>query len=161
MSSDSANLATTQAIYECFGKGDIPGHKIIFEITETAAIEGFSQAQHFIRQIRRFGCKFTLDDFGVGYCSFTYLKNLKVDYLKIDGSFVKEIAASGIDESLVRSMRETSSFLGIKTIAEFVENAETLAKLDEIGVDYAQGYFFGRPIPLEEISLHGIKSQAA
>ena len=143
------------------GKGDIPGHKIIFEITETAAIEGFSQAQHFIRQIRRFGCKFTLDDFGVGYCSFTYLKNLKVDYLKIDGSFVKEIAASGIDESLVRSMRETSSFLGIKTIAEFVENAETLAKLKEIGVDYAQGYFFGRPVPLKEVFLDGIKSQAA
>jgi EAL domain-containing protein (putative c-di-GMP-specific phosphodiesterase class I)/GGDEF domain-containing protein len=152
LSGQSVNSETfLEFLLEELAAGDIPGDKIIFEITETAAIDSFSLAQHFIRQIRRFGCKFSLDDFGVGFCSYTYLKNLKVDYLKIDGSFVRDIVSSVIDATLVASMKETCSFLGIKTIAEYVESEEILAKLHEIGVDYAQGYHIGKPIPIARL----------
>ncbi len=152
LSGQSVNSeAFLEFLLEELAVGDIPGEKIIFEITETAAIDSFSLAQQFIRQIRRFGCRFSLDDFGVGFCSYTYLKNLKVDYLKIDGSFVKDIVSSEIDATLVASMKETSSFLGIKTIAEYVENDRILAKLEEIGVDYAQGYHIGKPVPIAEL----------
>jgi EAL domain-containing protein (putative c-di-GMP-specific phosphodiesterase class I)/GGDEF domain-containing protein len=152
LSGQSVNSgAFLEFLLEELAAGDIPGNKIIFEITETAAIDSFSLAQHFIRQIRRFGCKFSLDDFGVGFCSYTYLKNLKVDYLKIDGSFVRDSVSSVIDASLVASMQETCSFLGIKTIAEYVESEEILAKLHGIGVDYAQGFHIGKPIPIAEL----------
>lgn len=134
------------------GAGDIPGHKLIFEITESAAIDNFAHAEQFIRQVRRYGCKFALDDFGIGFSSFSYLKNLKVDYLKVDGSFVKDITRSEVDVALVSSMHETSRFLGIKTVAEAVENQETLDILKNIGVDYAQGYFTGRPMPIERLA---------
>lgn len=134
------------------GQGDIPGHKLIFEITESAAIDSFTHAEQFIRQVRRYGCKFALDDFGIGFSSFSYLKNLKVDYLKIDGSFVKDMSRSEVDVALVSSMHETSRFLGIKTVAEAVEDQETLDILKNIGVDYAQGYFTGRPIPIDQLA---------
>lgn len=134
------------------GRGDIPGHKLIFEITESAAIDSFTHAEQFIRQVRRYGCKFALDDFGIGFSSFSYLKNLKVDYLKIDGSFVKDMSRSEVDMALVSSMHETSRFLGIKTVAEAVENQETLDILKNIGVDYAQGYFTGRPMPIDQLA---------
>lgn len=134
------------------GQGDIPGHKLIFEITESAAIDSFTHAEQFIRQVRRYGCKFALDDFGIGFSSFSYLKNLKVDYLKIDGSFVKDMSRSEVDMALVSSMHETSRFLGIKTVAEAVENQETMDILRNIGVDYAQGYFTGKPVPLDRLA---------
>jgi diguanylate cyclase (GGDEF)-like protein len=134
------------------GRGDIPGHKLIFEITESAAIDSFTHAEQFIRQVRRYGCKFALDDFGIGFSSFSYLKNLKVDYLKIDGSFVKDMSRSEVDVALVSSMHETSRFLGIKTVAEAVEDQETLDILKNIGVDYAQGYFTGRPMPIDQLA---------
>lgn len=134
------------------GQGDIPGHKLIFEITESAAIDSFNHAEQFIRQVRRYGCKFALDDFGIGFSSFSYLKNLKVDYLKIDGSFIKDMSRSEVDVALVSSMHETSRFLGIKTVAEAVENQETLDILKNIGVDYAQGYFTGRPMPIDQLA---------
>jgi len=134
------------------GRGDIPGHKLIFEITESAAIDSFTHAEQFIRQVRRYGCKFALDDFGIGFSSFSYLKNLKVDYLKIDGSFVKDMSRSEVDVALVSSMNETSRFLGIKTVAEAVENQETLDILKNIGVDYAQGYFTGMPMPIDKLA---------
>lgn len=134
------------------GRGDIPGHKLIFEITESAAIDSFTHAEQFIRQVRRYGCKFALDDFGIGFSSFSYLKNLKVDYLKIDGSFVKDMSRSEVDVALVSSMHETSRFLGIKTVAEAVEDQETLDILKNIGVDYAQGYFTGRPMPIDQMA---------
>ncbi|MGA7179467.1 MAG: DUF1631 family protein [Thiobacillaceae bacterium] len=132
-------------------KGDIPGHKLIFEITESAAIDSFAHAEEFVRHLRRFGCRFSLDDFGVGFSSYSYLKKLKVDYLKIDGSFVRDMLRNEVDVALVSSMNETSRFLGIKTIAESVENEETLEKLREIGVDYVQGYHTGKPIYIDEL----------
>lgn len=136
---------------EELGRGDIPGEKLIFEITESAAIDSFAKAEAFIKKFRRYGCRFSLDDFGVGFSSFSYLKNLKVDYLKIDGSFIRDMLRNEVDVALVSSMHETSRFLGIKTIAECVENQETLEQLQTIGVNFAQGYFTGRPLPIDQL----------
>lgn len=132
--------------------GDLPGDKLIFEISEADAVEGHAQTQLFMRQLQRHGCRFTLDDFGVGTSSYTSLKSMKLDYLKLDRALVREIGTSMIDEALVRSILETGSFLGIKTVAGFVENAEALAKLGEMGVDCVQGYLIGEPRALETLA---------
>ncbi len=138
-------------LHRRLAEADWPLEKITFEITETAAIEEFSQAERFIRRIRRHGCRFSLDDFGSGFASYAYLKNLEVDYLKIDGAFVRDLAHSETDYAMVKSMNEVGHSLGIKTIAEYVESEEILAKLREIGVDYAQGYHIGKPRLLMDI----------
>src|SRR5512139_1733291 len=132
-------------------RGDVPGNKLIFEISEAAAAEGHAQAQLFMRQLQRHGCRFTLDDFGAGTSSYTRLKSMKLDYLKIDRALMREVGTSVIDEALVRSILETGAFLGIKTVAGFIEDAETLAKLSEMGVDCVQGYLIGEPQPLERL----------
>jgi diguanylate cyclase (GGDEF)-like protein/PAS domain S-box-containing protein len=116
-----------------------------FEITETAAIANLSAAARFIGSLKDIGCQFALDDFGSGFSSFAYLKHLPVDKLKIDGTFVQNMAQSGVDQAMVKSMNEVAHALGKQTIAEYVENRETLELLREIGVDYAQGNFIGRP----------------
>jgi diguanylate cyclase (GGDEF)-like protein len=134
--------------------------KIIFEITETAAIENYGPIDKFMRQIRRYGCKFSLDDFGSGYSSYAYLKNMRVDYLKIDGAFVKELATNPADYAMVKSMNEVAHSLGMKTIAEFVDSAETVDKLREIGVDFAQGYRIHKPAPLAELFGPSSKGEA-
>ena len=128
----------------------IPARKICFEITETAAIENLSEATKFITTLRSLGCRFALDDFGSGLSSFTYLKSLPVDYLKIDGAFVRGIADDPIDFAVVRTINEIGKVMNKQTIAEFVENQAIREKLQEIGVDYAQGYGIGRPEPIEE-----------
>ncbi|NOQ36489.1 MAG: EAL domain-containing protein [Methylococcaceae bacterium] len=138
-------------IVEMFKKYPIPTHKICFEITETAAIASLSSATEFINFFRRIGCSFSLDDFGSGLSSFAYLKNLPVDFLKIDGLFVKDILDDKIDLAMVRSINEVGHVMGKKTIAEFVENDEILACLKELGVDYAQGYGIRKPVPLDEL----------
>lgn len=119
--------------------------QITFEITETFAVSSISLANKFISQIKRYGCKFSLDDFGSGFSSYAYLKNLEVDYLKIDGMFVKDIATNATDYSMVKSMNEIGHSLGMKTIAEYVENNDILDQLKELGVDYAQGYGIEKP----------------
>lgn len=136
---------------EVLAAGDFPTEKITFEITETAAVTEFAQAEKFIRQIKRYGCKFSLDDFGSGFSSYAYLKHLQVDYLKIDGAFVKDLASSPTDYALVKSMNEIGHSLGMKTIAEYVENDAILNQLRAIGVDYAQGYGIRKPMLLEEL----------
>ncbi|HRK79680.1 MAG TPA: DUF1631 family protein, partial [Thiobacillus sp.] len=133
-------------------RGDIAGDKLIFEISEADAVDGHAQTQLFMRQLQRHGCRFTLDDFGVGTSSYTRLKSMKLDYLKLDRALVREIGTSMIDEALVRSILETGSFLGIRTVAGYVEDAETLAKLGEMGVDCVQGYLIGEPRPLESLA---------
>lgn len=129
----------------------IPPEKICFEITETAAISNLQIATNFIQALTDLGCRFALDDFGSGLSSFAYLRNLPVDYLKIDGVFVKGIAEDPINLAMVKSINEIGHVMGKKTIAEFVEDDAILAKLAEIGVDYAQGYGIGKPAPIDEI----------
>ncbi|MFP5409038.1 MAG: DUF1631 family protein [Gammaproteobacteria bacterium] len=132
-------------------RGDIPGSKLIFEISEADAVGTHAQTQLFMRQLQRYGCRFTLDEFGAGNSSYTSLKSLRLDYLKIDRALIRELGTSMIDEALVRSILETGQFLGIKTVAGFVESEEALAKLAELGVDCVQGYLIGAPKPLENL----------
>ena len=135
-----------------FASGDIPGAKIIFQISEIDAIDGHAQTQLFMRQLQRHGCRFTLDEFGAGSSSFTRMKSMKLDYLKIDRTLVREVTSSMIDEALVRSIVETGSFLGIKTVAGYIEDDETRIKLGEMGVDCMQGYLIGEPVELESLA---------
>jgi len=118
---------------------------LTFEITETAAIANLNAAIRFISALRDIGCRFALDDFGSGFCSFTYLKHLPVDTLKIDGSFIQGLPNAPVDQAMVKSMNEVAHALGKKTIAESVENIETLDLLKELGVDFAQGHYLGKP----------------
>jgi EAL domain-containing protein (putative c-di-GMP-specific phosphodiesterase class I) len=129
----------------------VPADKICFEITETAVVSNLVRAREFIDRLKQLGCSFALDDFGSGFSSFSYLKNLPVDYLKIDGAFVKDIAENPIDLAIVRAINEIGQVLSKKTIAEFVENNCTLETLRTIGVDYAQGYGISRPQPLDRL----------
>jgi diguanylate cyclase (GGDEF)-like protein len=132
---------------------NFPVDKVIFEVTETAAIHHLAAAQDFIAQVKSLGCRVSLDDFGSGYSSFAYLKNLDVDYLKIDGAFVRDLLKDKADQAMVKSMHDVGHALGLKTIAEYVENAEIMDKLHEIGVNYAQGWHIAKPIPLNTLTL--------
>ena len=123
-----------------------------FEITETAAIANLSRAMTFMKRLKAVGCSFALDDFGSGLSSFGYLKTLPVDYLKIDGSFVRDIDQDPIARAMVASINNIGHEMGLSTVAEFVESAAILECLQEIGVDYVQGYHLGRPGPLSELS---------
>ena len=131
--------------------GRVPCNLLCFEVTETAAIANLSAAIRFITVLKELGCHFALDDFGSGVSSFAYLKSLPVDFLKIDGVFVKDILNDPIDLAMVRSINDIGHVMGKRTIAEFVENPRILAQLREIGVDYAQGYGIGRPRPMDEL----------
>jgi EAL domain-containing protein (putative c-di-GMP-specific phosphodiesterase class I) len=129
----------------------LPAEKIKFEITETAAIANLGNANSFIAALKEFGVEFALDDFGSGLSSFGYLKNLQVDYLKIDGMFVKDMLVDPIDSAMVKSINDIGHVMGMATIAEFVENDDILRALAELQVDYVQGYGVGRPMPIDEI----------
>ncbi len=132
-----------------FEQTGIPARKTCFEITETAAITNIAAAEFFMRKLKACGCQFSLDDFGSGVSSFGYLRHLPVDYLKIDGIFVRDILDDAIDFSIVKSINEIGHVLGKKTVAEFVENAAILEKLRPLGVDFVQGYGVGMPEPLK------------
>jgi diguanylate cyclase (GGDEF)-like protein/PAS domain S-box-containing protein len=134
-------------IREQFTHFDVPCQCICFEITETAAIARLDKATHFIQELRALGCLFSLDDFGAGMSSFAYLKHLPVDYLKIDGGFVKDMADDPIDRAMVEAINSVGHVMGKKTIAEFVDSERVSALLREIGVDYAQGYGVAKPRP--------------
>lgn len=129
----------------------IPYHKICFEITETVAVINLGSTLNFMEEFKALGCRFSLDDFGSGFSSYGYLKNLPVDYLKIDGTFVKDIETDETDFAMVESINRIGHVMGKKTIAEFAENSAILALLKQIGVDYAQGYGISQPIALDQL----------
>jgi diguanylate cyclase (GGDEF)-like protein/PAS domain S-box-containing protein len=124
---------------------------LCFEITETAAVTNLADAIHFMRELKGRGCRFSLDDFGSGLSSFMYLKTLPVDYLKIDGQFVGQIAVDAVDRSMVEAIAKVGKALGIATVAECVESVAVLDELKRIGVDYAQGHYLAMPKPIAEL----------
>jgi len=133
--------------------------RLVVEITESVAIADIHRAQRFVGGLKRLGCRFALDDFGVGFSSFYQLKHLDVDYLKIDGGFIRDLPRDPVDQHLVKAMVEVARALGKETIAEFVGDAETMRLIGELGVDYGQGYHIGRPREATE-AFQGI-SQAS
>ena len=132
-------------------KFEIDKRLICFEITETAAIKNLNKAKKLIKDLKACGFKFALDDFGSGLSSFQYLKNLPVDFLKIDGSFVSDMINNNIDHAMVAAINEVGHIMGIKTIAEYVENEQIIKKLRDINVDYGQGYGIEQPKPIKDI----------
>ncbi len=138
-------------VEDCFYDYQVDCSKIIFELTENSVIANMNAAMTFISTLKKKGCLFALDDFGTGMSSFEYLKSLPVDYLKIDGSFVKDVLNDEIDEAVVRSIHAIGRSMNKDTIAEYVESSEIRAKLSQIGVDYVQGYGIARPRPLAEL----------
>lgn len=142
-----------QFIKDELNSSEVDPQHVCFEITETAAINNLSQATHLIKELNSVGCCFALDDFGSGLSSFTYLKNLPVDYLKIDGSFVTDMSAGTIDYAMVEAINQMGHVMGIGTIAECAESEEVVEQLRKLGVDFAQGYAMGSPIPLDGLKL--------
>ena len=148
-------------IIDTIRTNELPPHRLCFEVTETAAIANIDAARDFITALRSIGCRFSLDDFGAGLSSFGYLKELPVDFLKIDGKFVRAIDEERV-RAMVRAMHNIGKAMGLMTIAEFVENDSIRDRLIEIGVDYGQGYAIAEPRPFEEqlAELH-LESEAA
>jgi diguanylate cyclase (GGDEF)-like protein len=141
------DAALLPLLKEKLEKSRIRPDRIVFEITETAAIANYAQTREMIMTIQKLGCGFALDDFGTGFSSFNYIKEFPVDYLKIDGAFITNLLNDSVDQTLVKSMIEISKTLRKKIIAEFVENKMVLDLLRQYGADYAQGHFIGKPLP--------------
>ncbi len=138
----------------------LPEGAVCFEITETAAISNLSRVVGFMQTLKGLGCRFSLDDFGSGLSSFTYLKNLPVDYLKIDGQFIRNVAEDVVDESMVSAICQVGQAMGIETIAERVESREVLEKLAELGVNYAQGHYIARPASIRSFEPWALSRSA-
>ncbi len=138
-------------VLEAIRRSGVPPSVLCFEITERVAISNLELARKFIDTLKLLGCDFSLDDFGTGVSSFGYLKELPVDYLKIDGSFIKDIATDEVGRAMVQSINQIGQLMAVKTIAEYVENDQIIAILREIGIDYGQGYGISKPIPLPAV----------
>jgi EAL domain-containing protein (putative c-di-GMP-specific phosphodiesterase class I) len=131
----------------------VPYPSICFEITETATIQSLDHARGFMEELSALGCAFALDDFGTGLSNYGYLRELPLDYLKIDGSFVRTMTVDPVNHALVKSINQIGHVLGLKTIAEWAEDAVTIERLRKSGVDFAQGYGLGAPIALTQWTL--------
>ena len=132
-------------------KSSLAPNRLCFEITETAAMNHIAQTINTVTELRQLGCKIALDDFGVGFSSFNYIKNFHVDFIKIDGSFIQNIVNSTLDKTIVQTINDMAHLLDMKTVAEYVESEAILTAISEMGVDYAQGYVIGKPEPLDTI----------
>jgi EAL domain-containing protein (putative c-di-GMP-specific phosphodiesterase class I) len=154
------NISTTSINDEQFldyciaeiANGDLSAGALCFELTETTAMTSLAAATHFIHELRKRGCKFSLDDFGSGLSSFMFLKNLPVDYIKIDGNFVHNVADDVIDRSMVEAITQIARTMGFATIAERVDSAEVLRHLADMGVQYAQGHYIASPQPIQTLA---------
>ncbi|MCG8670741.1 MAG: DUF1631 family protein [Pseudomonadales bacterium] len=144
-------------IFEKLVETQVPRDKVIFEVTETTAVANLEDAADFIREMREIGCRFSLDDFGAGQSSYAYLKHLPVDFIKIDGSFVRNIAEDDVDYAMVKSITDMGHYLEKSIIAEFVSSQDIYDTVSDIGVDYVQGYHLGKPVFLEQL----IESEAS
>ena len=129
----------------------VPASSLCFEVTESAAVSNLRKAQTFMGSLRDRGCQFALDDFGAGLSSFAYLKNFKVDTLKIDGSFIRDIIENRISESMVAAITQVAKVMQLETVAEYVESPETKKLIKKLGVDFAQGHAVGKPAPLDSV----------
>jgi EAL domain-containing protein (putative c-di-GMP-specific phosphodiesterase class I) len=134
-------------IREQLAAAEVPAAQLCFEITETAAISNIGRALVFIEEMRAAGCGIALDDFGSGMSSFSYLKSFDVDYLKIDGAFIRDMAVDPLDAATAEAINRVAQVKGLKTVAEWVENAESLERVRALGVNYAQGFHLHRPEP--------------
>jgi Amt family ammonium transporter len=133
-------------IKEEIEQSGLPASCLCFEITESAAVSNFDKAQAFINRLRELGCSISLDDFGAGLSSFAYLKNFQVDTLKIDGSFIRDIAANRISESMVAAITQVAKVMELETVAEYVETEKARKLVASLGVDFAQGHAIGKPV---------------
>jgi diguanylate cyclase (GGDEF)-like protein len=140
-------------IADCLAQNRLGGAQLGFELTETAAVANLAQASQLMTRLRAMGCPIALDDFGSGMSSFSYLRNLPIDFLKIDGAFIRNINTDPIDFAMVETIHRIGGIMGVRTVAESVENAGVLAALALIGVDFAQGFHISRPVPVEQIQL--------
>ncbi|HUS24792.1 MAG TPA: EAL domain-containing protein, partial [Candidatus Binatia bacterium] len=140
-------------IQQALRRHQVPATMLYFEITETAAISNLGSAVEFMRGLRELGCHLALDDFGSGMSSFSYLKHLPVDYLKIDGAFIKDIVNNPVDQAIVRAVQAIGQQMGLFTIAEYVETKAILECLRGMGIHYAQGHAIARPMPLEDLPV--------
>lgn len=143
---------TLSFVLNQFTRSRLPAGKVLFEVTETPAIQSLSNAENFILVLKEYGCRLLLDDFGTGHSSYSYLKHLPIDYVKIDGMFIKDIVENENDQTIVKSINEVGHFMGKKTIAEYVGNAQILEHLRSIGVDYGQGFAIEKPHLLVDLS---------
>lgn len=150
-----------QFIIDEINEHDIDPSRLCFEVTETAAVKNLSHAVSFIEGLKKYNCRFSLDDFGTGVSSFEYLKRLPVDYLKIDGIFIKSMHESKIDQAMVKAIDEVAKVMGMQTIAEFVENEAIYKILNDIGVDFAQGYWVLKPAPIDGVISDNIQEDFA
>ncbi|MCU7813314.1 MAG: EAL domain-containing protein, partial [Candidatus Thiodiazotropha sp. (ex Notomyrtea botanica)] len=155
-----ANTALIEDIEELVINLDIDSSKVIFEITETSAVSNLVSANELITRLNALGCRFALDDFGTGFSSFSHLKNLPVDFVKIDGLFVRGVATDPSDRAIVNSINDIAHSLGKETVAEYVENAEILQFLYESGVNYVQGHFLSPPMDVSTIDPHANRSSS-
>ncbi|MET0357517.1 MAG: EAL domain-containing protein, partial [Cellvibrio sp.] len=128
-------------------------NRITFELTESASLFNLQITQRVIAELHNLGCSFSVDDFGSGFSSFSYLKDLPADYIKLDGSFIKNLHKDTVDQALVKAMIQVIQALGKKAVAEYVENQQILDILKGMGIDFVQGYHIGRPFPVEKLIL--------
>ena len=157
------DTGTLKLVRELLDQHKLPGNSVCFEVTEQVAVQHLEEASLFMRSMQKHGCEFALDDFGAGFSSLNYVKTLPIDYIKIDGSFISNMRRDPIDQAMVQSFVQIGRTLGKKTVAEFVENHETLLLLKKLGVDYVQGFHVGKPVSdicEKPLTLRKLKAKA-